>query len=343
MGTVIAFRILVASLRGTEVAIYDYAVANEEVLGNTSIILIDSSGNHTQSVIDKFTKRFHVYFYSSIIDIEQILLSYKCRVLYTIAYGERRVNNPTLSINGVYKTALHCVFSMSDPHADTYIPISKYLAKKFGMQLNVPHMISVKLSLNPVKELIQGIKYKEKLNIPSNAIVFGRHGGLETFNIDFVHKTIRYIVERNTDIYFLFVNTYKFINHKQVIFLPPIISNTEKVTFIMACDAMLHARADGETFGIACGEFSVCNKPVITCTCGDTSHIDILGEKCITYSNEKELQDILLNFLNIKIKKEGELLAQNNHPGRLWDAYTKNYSAETVINLWWKLLIEPCL
>lgn len=343
MSVTIAFRVLLASLRGTEVAIYDYAVANEEVLGNKSIILIQSSANHTQAVITKFVKRFHVYFYDSIADIERVLLSYKCGVLYTIAYGERRVNEPTLSINGVYKTALHCVFSMQDPHADTYVPISKYLADKYNADSYVPHMISLKLDSHPVNELLKGMRYKENLGIPSNAIVFGRHGGLETFNIDFVHKTIEKIVNSTKNIYFLFVNTFKFINHKQVIYLPPIVSSHQKIKFIMACDAMLHARADGETFGIACGEFSVCNKPVITCTCGDTSHIDILGERCITYSNQQQLEHILLNFLNIKIKKEKELLLNNNHPGKLWDAYSKEYSAEPVIKMWWKYLIEPCL
>lgn len=343
MSCVVAFRVLLASLRGTEVAIFDYAVANEEILHNTSIILIKMSGQHNQEVVNKFRKRFYVHFYDTVNDIECILSSYKCRVLYTIAYGERRVNDPTLSTSHKYKTALHCVFSMADSHADTYVPISHYLAKKYGKEEYVPHMISLKLDPHPVNELIKGINYKETLGIPSNAIVFGRHGGLETFNIDFVHDTIGRVVKDHKNIYFIFVNTHKFINHKQVLFLNPVITDEEKITFIMACDAMIHGRADGETFGIACGEFSVCNKPVITCVCGDTCHIDILGDKCITYSNAEQLKYILTNFLSIKIKKEKELLKGCTHPGRLWDAYTKNYSAEPVIKLWWKFLIAPCL
>lgn len=41
------------------------------------------------------------------------------------------------------------------------------------------------------------------------------------------------------------------------------ISIYEKTTFINTCDAMLWARHDGETFGLAIGEFSSKNKPVI--------------------------------------------------------------------------------
>jgi hypothetical protein len=342
--TTIAFRVLVASLRGTEVAIYDYAVANEEVLGNTSIILIHTdplNNHHNQCVINKFKRRFHVYFYNDVLDIERILLLYKCRVLYTIAYGERRVNDPTLSINGVYKTALHCVFSMLDPHADTYVPISEYLAQKFSKntEIVVPHMISLS-SMNNASD--KKILYRKKLGIPDDVIVFGRHGGFETFSIPFVYKTINDVVINHKNIYFVLVNTHKFIAHPQVIFLDPIVNEKEKVDFIMSCDAMLHARADGETFGIACGEFSVCNKPVITCTCGDTSHIKILGNKCIIYTNAEELTYILINFSNIKNKKENELLKLgcNNN---LWDAYSQLYSAKPVIELWWKYLIKPCL
>jgi hypothetical protein len=345
---------LVASLRGTEVAIYDYAVANEEILRNKSIILIQMSYQHNQQVIKKFRERFEVYFYSSVEDIEKIMKLCKCKVLYTIAYGERRVNDPTLSINGVYKTALHCVFSMSDPHGDTYIPISEYLAEKYHTNKNavVPHMISLKVENLALKSST----LRNKLGIPDNAVVFGRHGGYETFNVPFVHQVITSVINKcdsknelsclhdsSSDIYFIFINTHKFIEHSHIKFLPPITSDEDKLAFITSCDAMIHARADGETFGIACGEFSVCNKPVITCVCGDTAHIDILGDRCITYTNSTELEKILVNFNEIKQKKEEELKKKYVDKLDVWNAYSENYSAEPVIKLWWEYLIKPCI
>ena len=59
---------------------------------------------------------------------------------------------------------------------------------------------------------------------------------------------------------------------------------------------MLHARSGGETFGLACAEFSILNKPVITCLMGERAHIDILGNKGLYYSNPTELYNILFNF-----------------------------------------------
>ena len=37
-----------------------------------------------------------------------------------------------------------------------------------------------------------------------------------------------------------------------------------KVSFINTCDCMIHARTDGETFGLAIAEFSTLNKPIIS-------------------------------------------------------------------------------
>ena len=47
------------SLRGTEVALYDYARYNEELLGNHSIIISHANDKRNdETVIDKFKKRF---------------------------------------------------------------------------------------------------------------------------------------------------------------------------------------------------------------------------------------------------------------------------------------------
>ena len=43
-----------------------------------------------------------------------------------------------------------------------------------------------------------------------------------------------------------------------------LIEQIDKVRFIQTCDMMIHGRTVGETFGIAIGEFSFYNKPVMT-------------------------------------------------------------------------------
>ena len=75
----------------------------------------------------------------------------------------------------------------------------------------------------------------------------------------------------------------------------------EKSRFIRTCDAMLHARSSGETFGLAVGEFSAHNRPVITSrahTDHETArmHLDILGERGWYYSSKDELIRLLLAF-----------------------------------------------
>ena len=61
-----------------------------------------------------------------------------------------------------------------------------------------------------------------------------------------------------------------------------------KSRFIRTCDAMLHARYSGETFGLAVAEFSVHNRPVLTSSVHDDEgaarmHINTLGARGIFY------------------------------------------------------------
>jgi hypothetical protein len=72
--------------------------------------------------------------------------------------------------------------------------------------------------------------------------------------------------------------------------------NIKKI-FINTCDALLHARKDGETFGLTCGEFAVCLKPVITYgQSKENNHIDILKHQAILYNNFNDLYTILNDF-----------------------------------------------
>jgi hypothetical protein len=67
--------------------------------------------------------------------------------------------------------------------------------------------------------------------------------------------------------------------------------------FINSCDALIHARDRGETFGLTCGEFAICKKPVITYGLApENEHLLILKEKAVIYNNEKELFDIINTF-----------------------------------------------
>ena len=89
--------------------------------------------------------------------------------------------------------------------------MGEYLNKRFYKNLPVlPYIV------RPYKYIGD---FRSQLNINEKSIVFGRHGGRETFDIPFVKTAIKNIVLKKKDLYFLFLNTEKFINHPQVIFL----------------------------------------------------------------------------------------------------------------------------
>ena len=72
----IAFHSNQLSMTGTEVALYDYAVNNEIILNNKSIVLYDiNSKSNSADAVEKFRNRFDVFGYESKHEIEYLLQS----------------------------------------------------------------------------------------------------------------------------------------------------------------------------------------------------------------------------------------------------------------------------
>jgi hypothetical protein len=138
--------------------------------------------------------------------------------------------------------------------------------------------------------------FRSELGIPEDSIVIGRHGSYDSFDIPFVHSAIPKLLQRHPNMYFVTMNTKPFANHPRIVYLPRTTDLKVKRKFINTCDVMLHARTRGETFGLACGEFSICKKPIVTYGLSkERAHLDILDGKCKTYTNETELIDIFEN------------------------------------------------
>jgi hypothetical protein len=317
----IAFHSYQLGERGTEVSLYDYARYNEEILGNESIIV--STSSRPTPALEKFEKRFKVLFYPDVWNerdntplrksLEKIVSEEKVDVFYAQKGGE---NDDILPTN--CKTLAHAVFNMRSPHGDVYAGISEYLAKRDGYPLWVPYIVD----LPDIKTDLRA-----ELGIPKDAIVVGRHGGKDTFNINFAWKAIFDIIEEKKDLYFLFLNTNKVVDHPRIIHLPLNNDLEYKRTFINTCNVMIHSRMDGETFGLAVAEFSLCNKPVITydgpniCGVYDRSHLDILKGKAIKYNSYSELKEILSGLDDYMFDvNEG-----------YWDAYSKDFNPKTVM------------
>jgi hypothetical protein len=282
----IAFHTKELNLRGTCIALYDYAHYFEKLLYGKSIIIIYKNANHDENVLLKFKKRFLVKTYTTNTELENFISD--CDIFYTIKYG--LINDEYIPSN--IKTCIHCVFDMSEPHGNVYASVSKQLAQKYGKTLYVPHMISLKASKNKMDNL------RKELKIPENDIVFGRHGGLDTFDLRMTHMAIARSLIEKQNIHYIFVNTMRFVKHDRVYFINKIIDNDEKNRFICSCDAMIHGQSLGETFGIAIGEFSINNKPIIAYNGAvwNDNYKHILKDKALWYTTENECYNILVNF-----------------------------------------------
>lgn len=293
-GLVIAFLSNKLTLRGSEVALYDYADYNEKILGNKSIIitrdynLIKKEFDVDKRAYTKFTERFPVFNYSNNEDIDRIVCNERVTHLYINKSGEWDG-----IISSKCKNLIHCIFSTTFPHGEVYSVIGNTINNIYKTNFPiVPHMVI----LPDVSEDLRSM-----LNIPKDAVVFGRYGGVESFDIDFVHRTIQSVLEKRDDIYFIFMNTLKFLDHNRVFYLEGTTSLKYKRMFVNTCDALIHARARGETFGLTCGEFAICKKPVITYGGSiENEHILILKDKAVIYNNSDELKNILLTFIRGK-------------------------------------------
>ena len=282
------------TLRGTEIAIYDYADYNEKILGNKSIIItrdyekIKNEWDVDIQAYNKFKSRFDVFYYANQEDIDGIVLTNNVSHIFIEKAGDW----DGLESNAC-KNIIHCVFSTSQPHGQVYTPIGQTINNLQGTNYPVmPYMVTLPESNENLRL---------DLNIPKEAIVFGRYGGKESFDINFVYDVIKNIVNLRDDVYFLFMNTNVFYEHKNIIYLPGNADMVFKRKFINTCDALIHARDRGETFGLTCGEFAICKKPVITYGLSrENEHLLILKDKAVIYNNPQELENIFMTYTKDK-------------------------------------------
>jgi hypothetical protein len=322
----IAFHVNELNVRGSEGATFKYAHFNEKLLNNKSYILAGplntGKGDHRGTLYEHplaqeyFGSRFPVYRYNSWAEAEAFLKGEEIDMLYMQKAG----GNDGLFSKDI-KTCVHSVFQICDPHGDVYAYISEWLSKTMdgGKHPFVPYIVT----LPDVSENL-----REELGIPPDAVVLGRTGGPETFDLEFVHNAIKEVLNERDDIYFLFLYTYEFMEeHPRVKHFPATMDKEWISKFINTCDGMIHARGQGESFGLSVAEFSIKNKPIITWNgSGDRAHIDMLGDKGLYYGDQKEAKDIMLDF--------------TSQPEKNWDAYSEHFSPENSMNKFKEVFID---
>lgn len=308
------------SVRGTEVALYDYAWFNQAILGNESVVVYDrNSASNSQEVIGKFASSFKVIGYDNFSEVDPIIEREKADLFYAIKAGKRDG-----VISQIVPSMIHAVFPIqpSEFHGSAYAFVSDWLSMYCANRKlpAVPHIVA----LPDIQDDLRA-----RLAIPASAMVFGCYGGADSFDLDFAKKCVADALEKRSDVYFLFMNIKPFVEHKRALFLPGTAETAEKVKFINSCDAMLHARKRGETFGLACAEFSLRNKPILTYSkSGERHHIDVLGEKAFLYGGSKSLMRWLLE------------LSKEDFRVKDWDCYSAYFLPEKVMRRFQDVFID---
>ncbi len=319
----IAFHSNQLSIRGTEVALYDYALNSETLLNHRSLIVYNASSPHNSAeALTKFNSRFDVVSYRHPSELDALLSHHQADLMYAIKAGKD---------DGLWSrtvpTMVHAVFPTSpgQVHGASYAFISEWLSRHCANDRipSVPHIVE----LPDVDENL-----REELRIPQHAKVLGCHGGQDSFDVPCSIQAVQEILANGPDTWFIFLNIGRFIDHPRALFLPGSSDMAYKTRFINTCDAMLHARLQGESFGIACGEFSIRNKPVITyARSKHRHHIDVLGESGFYYTDTRSLVAIIERFDPAALRHQA------------WDRYSAVYNRQVVMDLFDQHLIQPAL
>ncbi|WP_137919523.1 hypothetical protein [Hydrogenophaga sp. 2FB] len=323
MKKTIAFHSNQLSIRGTEVALYDYALHNEAVLGHNSVIVYNADSPHNDAAaLAKFRDRFEVVSYRARSELDGLLGQCKADLLYAIKAGK----NDGLWSRTV-PTMEHAVFPThpAQAHGASYAFISEWLSRHCANDKipSVPHIVDL--------PDVDG-NLRDELQIPRHATVLGCYGGAQSFDVPSAVDAVRQVLAQSTDTWFVFLNITRFVDHPRALFLPGSSDMVTKTRFINTCDAMLHARLQGESFGLACGEFSIRNKPVITyARSKHRHHIDVLGDAGFLYTDAPSLVEIIEKLDPVALQQ------------RSWDRYSARYNPQVVMGLFDQHLIQPAL
>ena len=250
-------------------------------------------------------------------------------------------------------TAIHAVFYYQ-PFGSAYAAISD-LGGLTSKQV-VPPIVSPPLVLSEQSRLQYRQQFK---HVSDDTLMVCRHGGEGSFNIPLALESVRRAISRwpPSKLQFLFMSTKRFslesasaprddgesgsgsggghaASSSSVHFMKGTADMGEKEAFLSACDVMLHARLDGETFGLAIAEMSVRNRPVITFNHNNSregdAHIKLLGDKGFYYTTSAELDAIVDNFV------------ENGIPPNDYNQY-RAFSPENVMRKFDDIFVQPCL
>ena len=199
---IIAFYIDEMNFRGVANSSYKYAINNQKILKNKSIIFYNSKNfRNINEVIKKFKKKFKVIGVQNFDEINK----YKKKLSISYLYVQKSGNNDNWKSQEI-KTLVHTVYpqKLNQIHGHNYAYISEWLSENFSNK-KIPFVPLISEGNKTKKNL------KKKLNISKNKLVFGCHGGESSFDLKFAKAVLINIVKKRKDIVFIFLNIKKIL------------------------------------------------------------------------------------------------------------------------------------
>jgi len=302
----ILFHLNSISERGTTTAALEYAEELKRLGHDVTFGFNQKDSTNNSLFIRNISNNWHLLPY---LDFDVFANSGAQQFDY--AYFLKSGENDGKFIPGI-ENYIHSVFQSYEPHGNVYAYVSEWLAKQMKVHTAVssekdflwaPHIVNM-----PEKDA----NLRQKLGIPKSAIVGIRIGGYDTFDINFVRELVDEL-SLNANYYFIFINTEKFINRSNVIFLDTVFDKQLKANLLASCDYFLHARERGETFGVAIVEAMQMGIPVFAWHGGmDRNHVDLLPPEML-YSNANELR-ILVRDCKYLLTDDLRNRAENYRP-----------------------------
>ena len=306
--------------RGVANSTFLYALNNKKILKNESLIFYNKVNRaNKMEVLKKFKEKFKIIGVNKFGEIDHYKEKLNIDYLYVQKGGEKDSFN---SKN--IETMIHCMYpqKISEVHGYSYAYISEWLSYRFS-NYKIPYVPLI-VEIHKTKQNL-----KKKLKIKKEMTVIGCHGGESSFDLDFVRDVIKKILKKRKDIFFLFLNINKFYKHPRVKFFKGTTNEPFKKKFLNSCDVMLYGRSLGESFGLACGEFGIINKKIISYRFNrHKSHKFNLNKKqFLEYGSYDELLNLLF-----KISKSKQ--------GKFYDNKYKSYNTRFAMKKFNEIFIK---
>ena len=351
------------SRRGTEVSSFDYMSGLKDMHGNygydydvvfliSQKILDQLTGLADRENLSSSEPEVKIVFekeFGNLIGYDDFSARARevgCHMIYAQISGElassgRYYGDPSRPLR--IPVAVHAVFQTNEPHGTIFASISRQLSLETGQlarckgneDIYVDYIVDYKFD-----ELVMNVEHmriskRDELGIASDCLVLCRHGGYETFNIPFVRDNLVTIIDMLENVEVILMNTHPLEKgHSRIHEVQGDSSIEGKALYFAACDAMLHARMDGETFGLAVAEFSLRNKPVLTydgiLPGYARAHLGILQDRGLYYKDLSTLQALISS------------LVKNGIPTRDFNAYA-NYSRANILPKFERVFIKPSI